>query len=180
MGTEKLFEKLKLKGKIVLACGLLLTLLGGLPLFCFIVAEMFDSSDMVLYLIFVPTFLLGLHFDWIAVRYIKHPERTLLFKKRPELIAMAEELFNNLAYEDDYVYISPRVIASKRDLTQMAYFNEILSINEYVMTVDRVVRTSHKILLHTEKGDVAIGVYGCGKEKLGELTAIIREFWHNA
>lgn len=164
-GREKILKKIRKRFIFGIVMGVLLCLVGAFLLLCFIVSEERTVGPYVLAafpLIFGAFFLIW--GSWC----IANPMKTPQLKTNPRLLEQADELFANIRYEDKLIIMSDRVIASKRDLTQMVYFEEVLKIYENIHTTNMITDT-HTLNLETATYTALINVYGCKDQVVESL-----------
>lgn len=104
----------------------------------------------------------------IGIVRCANPMRARCFKKNPKLLEQADELFSDIIYQDKFVIYSNRIIASAKDITQMAAFDDITRLIENSMSYNGI-RTEHSIVLVVPTYQIKISVYAKGRKTITEL-----------
>ena len=174
MGRELLIKKLKSKAKVFFICGGLLILLG-IPFLLMVIADGMHP------IIIVSIMLIG---AGVAIcipgfDYIKG-EDSKFIKKRPNILELADDLTNNLVYQDNFVIISKRAIAPKKDITSVAEINDALLIYESIQRMNGIV-SSHLIKIELRNGkSLNINVYARKNDTKENLLLTISNYCPNA
>lgn len=176
MGRENILKKIKGKFVVTVVAGVLITLFAAFLIFCLALE---GDVNIGLYIIILVLAGLGIFVVAIGTRAIANPMNTPQLKTNPRLLEMADELFSDVKFEDKLIILSDRIIAGKRDLTQMAYFSEVLLIYEYTHTTNMITDT-HKIKLETADYTAMIDVYACSEEVISGLINSLHRFCPNA
>lgn len=176
MYQEKIIKKLRKKNISMLVLGTVMLLLGAFLLFCFIVD---GDTNAGMYFIMGLFAVIGLVLIIQGIVYILDPTKNHILKANPRLLEMADDLFSNVKFEDKIIIMSDKVIASKRDLTQMAYFDEVLMIYEYTHTTNMVTDT-HKVKLETADYTALIDVYAYKEDAIDGLIKMLFRMCPNA
>lgn len=166
MGRNNVIKHIKRKTAAAKIIAVLLLIFGEFMLFAFIVsAEEDDPAGMYALPAFV--IIVGLLCLWLGI----WAQRSFL-KANPRLFEQADELFNNITYEDNIIIMSDRVIASKKNLTQMVYTEEVFYVTENVEKVYvsfiPTVNAAHNLILEALGNTALISVYGCSKKMIEE------------
>lgn len=136
MGREKVLAVIRRYGTRAIIGGSVLTFVGLLPSVLFY--WVYNGFD-VLHVLFSFPLLAGLAFLVYGIRVKRDPEKAGCLKRNPNLLMQADELYQNIEYEDDFIMFSDRVIANKHDVMQMAYFQDIIWI-----TVQNLIDTIYQ------------------------------------
>ena len=103
---------------------------------------------------------------------VKNPQGDKVLKKNPDLLFMAEELYKGITYEDKHLIMSDRVIANKKNLYQMAFYNEIFMV--YVHTESyNFITTTKQLVLATARDEIVFSIYGMKNEQVNALAQTI-------
>ncbi len=103
---------------------------------------------------------------------MKNPQGDKILKKNPDLLFMADELYKGITYEDKHLIMSDRVIANKKNLYQMAFYNEIFMV--YVHTESyNFVTTTKQLVLATARDEITLSIYGMKNEQVNGLAQTI-------
>lgn len=107
-----------------------------------------------------------------GLKGMKNPENDKILKKNPDLLFMADELYRGITYQDKHLIMSDRVIANKKNLYQMAFYNEVFMV--YVHTESyNFVTTTKQLVLATARDEITFSIYGMKSEKVEELARTI-------
>lgn len=178
MGSELVLKKIKKGAVCCIIWGVILTVLGAFLSFCFLVTG--DSDEFwFLYLVFAIAFVCGILLLNTGTKNIKHPEKSKTIKNNPDLLSQADELFINTKYEDKFIMLSDRVIANKKNITQMSYLDDVFLMYVH-KTSYNFIPSSKEIYIETATGRIAINVYGRTKATMDELAGRICELCPNA
>lgn len=166
MGRERVLNTIKKQGRGLLIGGSILFVVGFLPSALFFwVYRGFDP----LHVIFAFPLIVGMIMLFFGIRYRFHPEKAECFKKNPDLLLLADELYGNVLYEDDFIIFSDRVIANKENITQMTFFKDIIWIYESEMKQDDLITTLHEVVIETKLHRMEINVFGKNDETVQSL-----------
>lgn len=168
MGSQKALQLIKKKAiKCTVLCvvmALLCLMLG----FVFIIGEV-----PVLGIVFLVLAALLIVCVIIEGRIVANPKRMKTVKKNPQALAMLDELYEHIIYEDKSVIYSEDIIANKANLLDVVYFRDITNITENSASMD-MITYSHTLDLFTKDNRrVMISVYGKGKKNIDDLVANI-------
>ncbi len=174
MGREKLFESIRKGAKGLIAGGIILvTLFGLLALLLFAVyCDEKDGSMLIGVLILLVIAGLCSLLIVKGVKLKKHPETHKVFKRNPDLLFQADELFKGIRYQDKYVILSDRVVANASDLTQMAFTNEVFMVYVYKQTTN-FVTTTKQLILATARGEITLNIYGLKDEAINRIAGTV-------
>ena len=107
------------------------------------------------------------HCTWMKIwdNYLqKNPQDAKVLKANPDLLFMANALSQGLNYQDDYFLMSDRVVANKKNLYQMAFYNEIFMVYVYTASTNGIT-TTKQLVLATARDEITIGIYGKKEEQ---------------
>ncbi len=116
---------------------------------------------------------------YFGARDYRDPSKSSAYKKNPDILAMADELAGDIRYEDKFVYMSGRIIANKRNVTQMAYLDEVYCIYIYKYSVNFIPATKD-LLLQTARGEIHLSVFWQKKAAIDRLARMILNAAPNA
>lgn len=117
MGREYIFSVVRKRGIIEAAFGFvpaLLLLIGMIHWWN-------DNEEMWKILILAEFFLVAVILVCRGIYRILMPERVIRHGKNPKLLEMADELYENTIYSDEFIDLSENIIAVKSEMPQMAY-----------------------------------------------------------
>lgn len=174
MGREKVLKKMRSNSIFIVVLGVLLFLGCAFLAFCCVLAE---AIPMAIFLVIFA--LLGLFFIILGIRN-GNPKTSLFTKRNPDLLAQADELYSNVVYEDKTIIHSHKTIASKKNVLNMAAFDEVIGIYEKKTTYNHLVTIEHSLVLVTPKGETYISIYGKNKEAVGAILTRIHQYCPNA
>lgn len=178
MGRELVLKKIKSHGKKTVAGGILIMLLGLFMVFVFFAtddgAELFAILSLLLFAFGLVSLILG-------IKTAVNPEKSGFIKNNPDLLKQADELYFNIVYEDKYIIISNRVIANKKQITQMAYLEDIYLIYQRTQSMN-LIPTANELVLENrnKKNSMTINIYAKGKNTRDDLFRILSNACPNA
>lgn len=184
---EKILNKIRKEGRNLMIAGIVLAVLFlgivAILTFMFIMAginEGFGEAASE----GVPVFILEgilLVFGMLGILMIakgrkkmKNPQDAKVLKANPDLLFMANELSQGLNYQDDYFLMSDRVVANKKNLYQMAFYNEIFMVYVYTASTNGIT-TTKQLVLATARDEITIGIYGKKEEQVNAMARTIAE-----
>ena len=182
-GRDIILNMIKKQAKGLIIGG---SILGGIPLLLLIVVvvgmigiimDEGAGSDAAIGLMILSGALLiigllGVLMFVIGFRRYKDPYKNNALKTNPDLLFMADELYNGINYQDDNLMMSDRVIANKKNPLQMAFYNEIFMV--YVHTESyNFITTTKQLVLATARDEIIIGIYGMKSEKVNHIAETV-------
>ena len=174
MGSKKVLKKLKKKGIALLFCGILMILCGAF--LCTVYTEKKDSTIIIFA---VGMFACGGILSYFGIDYLKG-KGSRYAKKNPKIFELADDLVNNPVYQDDFVVISGRAIAPKKDFSAVADLEDVLAIYESIQRTNGIV-TSHTVKLELINGRAMnISVYARKKATKDNILLTIAHYCPNA
>lgn len=176
MGREVVFQKIRKQSKKTVIGGSILVFLGMLSSLFFVLV--FEGINP-LHIFTIGMLAGGIAMIAFGAKIYSNPMSSKILKKNPQLLMQADELFSDVLYQDDYIIFSNRVIANKKDVTQMAYLYEILWIYESKSSYN-FVTTEHDVVIVTLNHTMKISIYGSGKQATHELLTKIYQLCPNA
>ena len=109
-----------------------------------------------------------------GVRQLRDPQKSVHFKKNPDLLPMADELFGNIIYRDEYMLLSPRIIGNAKNECEMAFTDEIFLIYIYRHTTNGI--PDQKILkCETARGTIGFNVFRKKDPEIDRLVATLMQ-----
>lgn len=100
-------------------------------------------------------------------------------RRNPDLLWQADEVFNNIIYEDDFIICSNNTIANKKNLLNIASFEEIIGIYERKFTYEHFITVTRELVLVTKKGEITISIYAKIAETVENLVNYIYKHCSN-
>lgn len=174
MGREILIKDLKAKGKLCLIIGIIFLLVC-----LFMIAIFIPDGFHPAILCFSIISIVPIMFIYFGIDYFKGINSRYI-KKRPNILNDVDELFKNAIYNDDFVVISDKLIASKTDLVSVAKVDDVLVIYENIQRMNGIV-VSHEVRLELRNGKaIVVNVYAKGKEKTENVVLTISNYCPNA
>lgn len=101
-------------------------------------------------------------------------------RRNHDLLWQADEVFNNIIYEDDFIICSNNTIANKKNLLNIASFEEIIGIYERKFTYEHFITVTRELVLVTKKGEITISIYAKNAETVENLVNYIYKHCSNA
>lgn len=173
MGREKFLKCLSKTGNIFIGLGVFLGLVSLFMTLIFIT----DGFSVPL-LIFMGFLVAGVFFIVRGADY-KKGENSKYAKKYPYLLELADSL-DNPVFENDFVVISEKAIADKKNYRNIVALEEVLAIYENITRTNGIV-TSHTVQLCAIDGrDLQINVFARKRETKDDLVLTISNFCPNA
>lgn len=175
MGRERILKTIKRNSIVWTVMGIVLLLLFLFVESAFILSGIASEDDVLgAVLFFALIGILGGFFLYFGIRGLMHPEKTQALKKNPDLLRLADELFSHIVYEDDFIILSDRIIANKKNITQMAFTDEVFLIYVYKQTTN-FITTTKQLILRTARGQLEINIYGRKEATINQLAARIAQ-----
>ena len=169
MGRQKVLQKIKNNSLAMTITGALFILVSGLIVFFLLVSELKGDGISALILTFTCVGIIGIFMVFFGIRGLNHPEKTSAMKKNPDLLRQADELFAHVTYQDSFIILSDRIIANKKNITQMAFTDEVFLIYIYRHRTN-FITTSKQLILQTARGHFEINIYGRKQSTIDELA----------
>lgn len=179
MGRDIVLARIKKNGIIAIVGGAFLMILFGL----ITIGVLTDNADdgMGMIILFGLFALLGIVFIIMGIRNIVRPEKTGYLKNNPQLLEMADQLYSHIIYEDQYVLISDKVLANKKQPTQMTWLWDVYLIYLHTTSTNFIPTGSEYIVENRmPKNRIAINVYAKGKRSKQELLNVLAQACPNA
>lgn len=174
MKSTELLKKLKSRGVKCLILGIIITLLGALMTLVFVIGEVYPLIIASLLLI-----VCGIYCMYVGIDNLKGVNSRFV-RKNPNILELAEDLAQHSVYEDNFIRISNRAIASKKDITKIADVNDVLAIYESVQRVNGIA-AEHVVKLELRNGKtISINVYARKKGTADTLILTISKYCPNA
>ena len=174
MGREKLLKKLKSTGTMLLIVGVIVALLGLFMTFVML-TDGFHPAVILFLLILVA----GGAFIWFGADYIKG-ENSKFVKNTPNILELADDISDNVVFENDFIIISNKAIAVKKNIMKISALEDVLGIYERIQRTNGIV-TSHMVNLELRNGKtIAINVYARKRETKDNLVLTISNYCPNA
>ena len=174
MGREKLYESIRKSAKGLLAGGIVLVTMFGLLAALLIAVAISEGDSSMIIGALVLLVIAGLCSIMIVkgVKLKKHPETHSMFKKNPDLLFQADELYKGIKYQDKFVILSERVVANAQNLTQMAFTNEVFMVYVYKQTTN-FVTTTKQLILATARGEITLNIYGVKDDTINHIAQTV-------
>ena len=115
----------------------------------------------------------GLYLIIFGIKAIIWPEKSRALKKNPLLLQMADELYNDIVYQDEFIICSNRIIANANKPTEMTFSDEVFQIyvEESLLRL-QIIRKN--LILKTARGRIAINVLHVRQAIIDQLKLLIR------
>lgn len=174
MGRDIVIAKIKKGGIVGIVGGAFLMVLFGLIAIGVLTDDADDGIGVAAAIgIFV---LLGVVFIIMGIRNIVCPEKTRFLKNNPQLLKMADQLYSHIIYEDQYVLISDKVLANKKQPTQMTWLWDVYLIYLHTTSTNFIPTGSEYVIENRfPKNRVAINVLARGKKSKQELLNVLAQ-----
>ena len=173
MGREKFLKQLSKIGNTFIGLGIFAGLISLFMTLIFIT----DGFSMPL-LIFLILLVIAIIIIVKGVDY-KKGENSKYVKKYPNLLELADSL-DNPVFENDFVVISNKAIADKKNYRNIVALEDVLAIYEHITRTNGIV-TAHTVQLCAIDGrDLQINVYARKRETKDDLVLTISNYCTNA
>ena len=114
MNKFKILNTIKNRGKkILITCVPCIIILLVILILCFY--GYYDSYDneMIGYIvIFMPSFIFFVIYSYVGFNYYVNTEKVARKKGYGNILDMSEDFYGKIEYKDDYIRVSPKVIAT--------------------------------------------------------------------
>lgn len=173
MGRELLVKKLKSRGILSLVAGILVAIFS-----LFMAIIMFEEV-VIAGLIFLVLTAVGVGLAIHGFDLTKG-ENSKFAKKTPNILELADDIYENKVYEDNFITISNKAIATKKDISSVTDLEDVLAIYEHIQRTNGIV-TSHIVKLELRNGrTMVINVYARKRDTKDNLVLIISNYCPNA
>lgn len=169
-GRDILFEKMKKKAKSSIMCGVTGTLLCGL----FSVFTIVEKWNIFYTIVFVISFLGSIYLIINGIVILKDPSKDSIFKKNPDVLRMADELYANIQYQDNYIVVSDRLFSPKNEPWNVFPLDEVYWV--YISkTSTNGIPTDKELMFVTSSSRFSINVYGKRKEDIEKSINVLSQ-----
>lgn len=173
MGREKYLKQLSKIGNIFIGVGIFVGVLSLFMTLIFIT----DGFSVPL-LIFIGLLLLAILFILKGVDY-KKGENSKYVRKYPNLLELSDS-FSNIVFENNFVVISDKAIADKKNFLNIVALDDVLAIYENIIRTNGIV-SSHTVQLCAIDGrNIQINVFARKRETKDDLVLTISNYCPNA
>ncbi len=136
---------------------------GVFGLMCF--AMYADEGELITVILFAAFAILGLALVLYGLRTLLHPEKATCFKHNPQLLQMADQVYTHILYEDQFVLISDKVLANKKQPLQMTWLWDVYLIYLHTTSTNFIPTGSEYVIVsRNPKNQFTINVYAKGKK----------------
>ena len=128
MGRELVFNKIIKSAVCFMITGGLFIIIGVFHFVIFAFGSAFNNRNYLLieeWFIIILFLLIGVLLLVFGSRSFANPMKNGIFKRKPHLLEQADNLMANKIYEDEYIIISDRCIASKKSITDISYLEDV-------------------------------------------------------
>lgn len=173
MGRELLVKKLKSRGILSLVAGILVAIFS-----LFMAIIMFEEV-VIAGLIFLALTAVGVGLAIHGFDLTKG-ENSKFAKKTPNILELADDIYENKVYEDNFITISNKAIATKKNISSVTDLKDVLAIYEHIQRTNGIV-TSHIVKLELRNGrTMVINVYARKRDTKDNLVLTISNYCPNA
>ncbi len=158
-GSELVLEKIRKSAHNGMVAGIVLAVLfGPVSLFGIFMTIRDGFEDYsVMFIIFAAILALGIVLIVINKKKVNDPTQSGVIKRNPNILEMADELIDNKVYEDQFLILSPRIIANALDITQISYTDEVFLVYVYIHRTNGVIDTK-QLKLETAHGMMGFNI----------------------
>lgn len=158
-GSELVLEKIhKSAHNGMVGAIILIVLFGPVSLFGIFMTIRDGFQDYsVMFIIFAAILALGIFLLVFNKKRLNDPMKSSVIKRNPQILEMADELIDNKVYEDQFLILSPRIIANAADITQISYTDEVFLVYVYIHRTNGVMDTK-QLKLETAHGMMGFNI----------------------
>ncbi len=175
MGKEKILKVIKKGARNKVILGVILGIISAFMTLVLIAAAEDDGGVWVGVVIFAALLVGCIVLTVFGVKELKDPMRASAIKKNPELLHMADELYANKTFEDDFIVLSDRIIANSKNPLEMAYTDEIFLIYVYTHKTNGIT-DQKQLKLENARGTIGVNIM---LKKDNEVDALVQRVCEN-
>lgn len=173
MGREKCLKSLNKIGNTFIGLGIFIGLISIFMILIFIT----DGFSMPIFM-FLIMLVFAIIFFVKGLDY-KKGENSKYVQKYPNVLELADSL-DNIVFENDFIIISDKAIADKKNYRNIIALNDVLAIYEHITRTNGIV-TAHTVQLSSIDGrDLQINVYARKRDTKDDLLLTISNYCPNA
>lgn len=173
MGREKFLKSLNKIGNTFIGLGIFIGLISIFMILIFIT----DGFSMPVFM-FLIMLVFAIIFFVKGLDY-KKGENSKYVQKYPNVLELADSL-DNIVFENDFIIISDKAIADKKNYRNIIALNDVLAIYEHITRTNGIV-TAHTVQLSSIDGrDFQINVYARKRDTKDDLLLTISNYCPNA
>ncbi len=173
MGREKFLKSLNKIGNTFIGLGIFIGLISIFMILIFIT----DGFSMPIFM-FLIMLVFAIIFFVKGLDY-KKGENSKYVQKYPNVLELADSL-DNIVFENDFIIISDKAIADKKNYRNIIALNDVLAIYEHITRTNGIV-TAHTVQLSSIDGrDLQINVYARKRDTKDDLLLTISNYCPNA
>ncbi len=173
MGREKFLKSLNKIGNTFIGLGIFIGLISIFMILIFIT----DGFSMPIFM-FLIMLVFAIIFFVKGLDY-KKGENSKYVQKYPNVLELADSL-DNIVFENDFIIISDKAIADKKNYRNIIALNDVLAIYEHITRTNGIV-TAHTVQLSSIDGrDFQINVYARKRDTKDDLLLTISNYCPNA
>ena len=169
-GSELVFEKIHKSAHNIFVAGIILCVLfGPISVFgIFMTIKNGFEDYSIMFFIFALILALGIFLIVSQRKTLNDPTRSRVIKNNPNILEMADELIENKVYQDQFLILSPRIIANAADITQISYTDEVFLVYIYIHRTNGVI-DSKRLTLETAHGMMGFNIIRQKDEQINAL-----------
>ena len=169
-GRDLVMEKIHKSAHNTFVAGIIFCVLfGPVSLFGIFMTIKNGFEEYSIMFIFFALFLaLGIFLIVSQRKILNDPTRSKVIKNNPNILEMADELIDNKVYEDQFLILSPRIIANAADITQISYTDEVFLVYVYIHRTNGVMDTK-QLKLETAHGMMGFNIIRKKDEEVNVL-----------
>lgn len=173
MGREKFLKSLNKIGNTFIGLGIFIGLISIFMILIFIT----DGFSVPIFM-FLIMLVFAIIFFVKGLDY-KKGENSKYVQKYPNVLELADSL-DNIVFENDFIIISDKAIADKKNYRNIIALNDVLAIYEHITRTNGIV-TAHTVQLSSIDGrDFQINVYARKRDTKDDLLLTISNYCPNA
>lgn len=173
MGREKFLKSLNKIGNTFIGLGIFIGLISIFMILIFIT----DGFSMPIFM-FLIMLVFAIIFFVKGLDY-KKGENSKYVQKYPNVLELADSL-DNIVFENDFIIISDKAIADKKNYRNIIALKDVLAIYEHITRTNGIV-TAHTVQLSSIDGrDLQINVYARKRDTKDDLLLTISNYCPNA
>ncbi|MCR4625476.1 MAG: tetraspanin family protein [Lachnospiraceae bacterium] len=171
-GSELVLEKIHKSAHNGMVAGIIfMVLFGPISLFgIFMTIRDGFHEYSIMFIFFVALLALGIFLFVFNKKKSNDPMSSSIIKRNPNILEMADELIENKVYQDQFLILSPRIIANATDITQISYTDEVFLVYVYIHRTNGVIDTK-KLNLETAHGMMGFNII---RQKDDQINALMQ------
>lgn len=178
MGRQRILNYYKKKGRISIALGL------PMAVACFFMLKSFFEDDVeISYVMLIgPMFLIFVFALLFGIYLVLNPGKQAKKFGNDKILDMADELYDDLQYDDGYIKLSENIIATDWKRPQLAYRWDVYLITDHMIPGSKYTSDNYFYVLYTrnDRNSLFVNINHLSKEERKKLLRTLLESCPNA